>query len=355
MKAVVLSGGSGTRLRPFTFTQAKQLIPVANKPILFYLLEDIKISGIDDVAIIVGETREEVKEKVGDGSKFGLNITYVEQDAPRGIAHAVKLTRDFVKDEPFVVILGDNLLNYSIKELVREFEESNHDAHILLTRVKNPERFGVAELDTDGNVLNLVEKPKKPKSDLALVGIYFFRKMVFEMIDQLKYSWRNELEITDAIDMLLKNKYKVKADIITGWWKDTGKPEDILDANHLVLDLIKTDIQGTVTKDTTVKGRVRIGKNTTISKNSYLIGPLIIGENCTIENAFVGSYCAIGDNCTLKNCELESSIIMQGTKIECRKKLTNCLIGTDCEILDSDHYPKGNKLIIGKQSKLFLE
>ncbi|MHC1591610.1 MAG: glucose-1-phosphate thymidylyltransferase [Candidatus Helarchaeales archaeon] len=355
MKAVVLSGGSGTRLRPFTFTQAKQLIPVANKPILFYLLEDVKRSGIDDVAIIVGDTREEVKEKVGDGSRFGLNITYVEQEAPLGIAHAVKLTEGFIKDDPFVVILGDNLLNYSIKDLVEQFEKSDSDAHILLTHVKNPERFGVAELDENGNVINLVEKPKQPKSDLALVGIYFFRPIIFEMIKQLKFSWRNELEITDAIDMLVKNGHKVKAEIITGWWKDTGKPEDILDANHLVLDMIETDIQGKVEPGATIKGRVQIGKNSRISKDSYLIGPLVIGENCIIENAYVGSYCAIGDGCHLKNCEIESSIVMQGTKIECKKKLTNCLIGTDCEILESSQYPKGNKLIIGKQSKLFLE
>ena len=355
LKAIILSGGTGTRLRPFTFTQAKQLLPIANKPILFYILEDIKRSGITDVGIIVGETKEEVKEKVGNGDKFELKITYFEQEAPLGIAHAIKITEEFIEDEPFVVFLGDNLIDYSIKNIVDEFESSTKDSHILLTRVKNPESFGVAELDESGNVINLVEKPKNPKSDLALVGIYFFRKSIFKMIKQLKFSWRNELEITDAIDLLIKKGYNVTAEIITGWWKDTGKPEDILDANHLVLDLIETDIQGIVEPGVTIKGRIKIGKNSQIKNNSYLVGPLVIGDNCLLENTFIGSYSSIGNNCILKDCEIESSIIMDNTRIECKKKLSNCLIGTECEILNSDSYPTGNKLIIGKKSKLFLE
>ncbi len=255
MKALILSGGEGTRLRPITHTSAKQLVPVANKPVLFYALEAISECGIKDIGIVVGITKEEIQEAIGDGSKWGVKVTYIEQEAPLGLAHAVKISEDFLDKDQFIMFLGDNLIKEGIKDLVEEYRQNDSNAQILLARVKEPERFGVAELE-DGQVVNLVEKPKKPKSDLALVGVYMFDHNIFEAVKKIKPSWRNELEITDAIQFLIDNGYKVHPHIITGWWKDTGKLEDLLEANRIVLEDKETEIIGKVDQESKIVGRV---------------------------------------------------------------------------------------------------
>ena len=243
MKALILSGGEGARLRPITHTAAKQLIPVANKPILFYGIEAIKEAGISDVGIVVGNTHQEIKEAVGKGEKWEIKVTYIRQEAPLGLAHAVKVSRDFLKDEPFVMYLGDNIIKQGVKSLVREFQQRSPHSQILLAHVENPQQFGVAELKKD-KVVKLVEKPKEPKTDLALVGVYMFDYHIFEAVDNIKPSWRNELEITDAIQYLIDKNYLVHYHIIDGWWKDTGKPEDLLEANRIMLDGLEAEIEG---------------------------------------------------------------------------------------------------------------
>jgi len=260
MKGLILSGGHGTRLRPLTHTGPKQLIPVANKPVLFYAIEDLKEAGVTDIGLILGTNMpEKVKEAVGDGSKFGVNITYIMQGEPKGLAHAVAVAQDFVGEDPFIMYLGDNILKSGIKEFVEGFEESDYQARILLQPVDNPRQFGVAELDDKGNVINLVEKPEHPKSDLALVGIYLFKSSIFDVISRIKPSWRGELEITDAIQELLNTELKVDSHIVKGWWKDTGKPEDVLDANHLILDVLESEDNGEVEEGAKISGRVYIG------------------------------------------------------------------------------------------------
>jgi glucose-1-phosphate thymidylyltransferase len=353
MKGLVLSGGTGTRLRPLTHTSAKQLIPIANKPVLFYVLEDIKNAGISDVAIIVGETKEEVMEVVGDGSRFELNITYIPQDEPLGLAHAVKISENFIKDDPFVMYLGDNILKNGIKTHVEEFKKGNCDALISLCKVEHPERFGVAEMDAD-KVIKLVEKPKKPKSDLALVGIYFFTKSIFDAVNKIKPSNRNELEITDAIQELINMGYNVEARLVEGWWKDTGKPEDVLEANQLVLSDIKVSDYSTKENNVSIMGRVAIGKNTIIRENTKIRGPVIIGESCEIgPNTYIGPYTSIGDKTIIKDGEIEFSIIIGNTYIDCGKRIVESLIGKNSKIVSSiQNIPAGCKLILGENSTI---
>lgn len=353
MKGLVLSGGKGTRLRPLTHTSAKQLIPIANKPVLFYVLEDIKSAGINDVGVIVGETKEEVMEVVGDGSKFGLNITYIPQDAPSGLAHAVKISEDFIKEDPFVMYLGDNILKNGIKKHVQEFNKGKCDALISLCRVNQPERFGVAEMDGD-KVIKLVEKPKNPKSNLALVGIYFFTKSIFNAVSQIKPSNRNELEITDAIQELINMGHNVEARLVEGWWKDTGKPEDVLEANQLVLSDIKVYDYSKKEKNVSIMGKVAIDKNTIIKENTKIRGPVIIGKSCEIgPNTYIGPYTSIGDNTIIKDGEIEFSIIIGDTYIDCGKRIIESLIGRNSKIISSGkNIPTGCKLILGENSTI---
>jgi glucose-1-phosphate thymidylyltransferase len=355
MKGLILSGGKGTRLRPLTHTGPKQLIPIANKPNILYCLEDLRDAGIKDIGIILGDVMpEKVQELLGDGSAFGVRLTYIVQGAPRGIAHAVGCAQDFMGSDPFVVYLGDNVLKGGIKKMVADFESEKYDCMVALTRVKDPQRFGVAELDSKGKVIKLVEKPKEPKSDLALVGIYFFRKNIFDMIRDLKPSWRNEYEITDAIDMLVQKKYRVAAHIVTGWWKDTGKPEDILEVNHLVLDDLEPYNKGTVAKDAVLKGRVAIGEGTKVLEGTVIRGPVIIGRNCTIgPHTYVGPYTAIGDGTVVEGGEIEGSIVVGECTITCGKKIVDSLIGKGCSILPAKgEKPEGTRLIIGENSVL---
>jgi len=357
MRGLILAGGTGTRLRPLTHTGPKQLIPIANKPVILYALEDLKEAGITDIGVILGNNMpEQVKELLGDGSTYGVKITYIVQGAPKGIAHAVGISQEFMGDAPFVVYLGDNILKSGIKDMVDEFLQSDYDAMIALSKVRDPQRFGVAELDKKGEVIRLVEKPKEPKSDLALVGVYLFRSAIFDAIKTLKSSWRNELEITEAIDKLMASKeHKVHSHIVKGWWKDTGKPEDILEANKLVLGDIKQVVEGTVEKNATIHAPVSIGERSVVRSGSVIKGPVVIGRNCIIgPDAHIGPHTSIGDGSIIKSANIESSVIMGEVTIDCNKKIIDSLIGRKTEILTAKNLPKGYRFVIGESSFIQL-
>lgn len=353
MKGVILHGGKGTRLRPLTHTGPKQLIPIANKPMSQYALEDLKDAGITDIAIVLGDIApEKVVEYYGDGSKFDVKITHIPQGEPRGIAHAVGLAREFVGADSFVVYLGDNLIKGGIRDSVERFTDSKAAAHIALCHVKNPEAFGVAEIDKNGKVVRLTEKPKDPPSDLALVGIYMFRPKIFDAIDGLKPSWRGEFEITDALQRLLDMGFEVSSHVVSGWWKDTGLPEDILEANHLVLSDLKSYNKGKLEDGVTATGKIAIAEGTVIKSKSVLRGPLIIGADCEIGPAtYVGPYTSIGDKVTIKGGEVENSIILNDATIECNKRIVDSLVGRGSRIVSNDvDLPKGYRLIIGENT-----
>jgi glucose-1-phosphate thymidylyltransferase len=356
MKGVILHGGFGTKLRPITHTGPKQLIPIANKPNSQYVLEALKASGITDIAIILGSIfPEKVKEYYGDGNKFGVKIQYIEQNQPKGIAHAVSLCKEFVQDQPFVVYLGDNMLRGGISNFVSKFNSSSFDAMLLLCPVENPQRFGVAKINEKGRLEQLVEKPKVPPSNLALTGIYFFKKSILDMIKKLKPSWRGELEITDAIQLLIENGYNVGYELVKGWWKDTGTPEDILEANRLVLDELKPEINGKIEKGASVQGRVSIGRNSKILQNALIRGPVVIGENTIVEaNVYVGPYTSIGDNCRIKKGEIENSIVMNNCAININDRITDSLIAPNSEITSNGNRPHGKRFIIGERTYIDL-
>jgi len=352
LKGVILHGGAGTRLRPLTHTGPKQLIPIANKPMSVYALETLREAGITDVAIILGSLApEKVQEYYGDGASFGVRITYIHQGEPKGIAHAVKLAEYFVGDEPFVVFLADNLLKGGIREMAWHFEKSSAVAQIALCHVRNPQSFGIAELK-DGKIVRLVEKPKDPPSDLALVGIYFFRKQIFDAVRRLHPSWRNELEITDAIQTLLDDGLEVRHRLVKGWWKDTGLPEDILEANQLVLSELSSYNRGRLEQGVKVSGVVCIGEGTVIRAGTTLRGPLIVGRSCEIgPDAYVGPYTSIGDNTVVRGAEVENTIIVGDCRIECKRRIVDSLIGRNTQIVDSaDSLPRGSRFIIGENT-----
>ena len=354
MKGLILSGGKGTRLRPLTYTSAKQLIPVANKPILFYGLEFMKEAGIEEIGIVVGDTRQEIRANVGDGSRWGVKVTYIEQDAPRGLAHAVKISRDFLGDERFCMYLGDNLLKNGIKRIVDEYTRGKENAMILLTEVEDPRQFGVAELKPDGSVKQLVEKPKEPRSNLALVGVYLFDSNIFSAVNAIKPSFRNELEITDAIQYLLDGGFEVTPSIVDGWWKDTGKLEDLLEANRLVLEDLRTSIKGEVDRRSTVAGAVEIGLGSLIV-NSRLEGPIIIGKDVSIEDAFVGPNTSIGDRCFIRDAKVENSILLEGTRItDIAIKLIDSLTGKCVTVEQGAKKPDSMSLMLGDTSSIWL-
>ena len=353
MKGIILHGGHGTRLRPLTHTGPKQLLPIANKPMSQYALEDLKKAGITDIAIIIGDVYpEKVKEYYGTGEKFGVNITYVYQDKPKGISHAISLCKDFVNQDKFVVYLGDNVLRKDLVSYTEKFSSSNSDALILLCEVEDPSRFGVAQLD-NSKIKKITEKPKDSPSNLAVIGIYFLTPKIFGIIDNLKPSSRGELEITDALQMLLSVGI-VDYDTVTGWWKDTGTPEDIIHANKLVLDSIGTENQFLIDDDSQIKDSIVIGRGTEISSDSFITGPVIIGKNCKIGPAVrIGSYVSIGDNCILKNCNIENSIIMSNCKINSKVDLSSSIISHGSEIMDNDT-PKKHQFLLGERSQLKL-
>jgi len=349
MKGLILAGGFGTRLRPLTYTGAKQLIPVANKPIIFYGIEALTKSGIQEIGIVVGDTRQEVQAVIGSGERWNAHIEYIHQEAPLGLAHAIKISKEFITDSPFVMYLGDNILKDNLSCLVDQFQKNRPNALILLTEVNNPQEFGVAVIDEKGRVKKLVEKPKQPPSNLALVGVYLFDKEIFRAIENIKPSWRNELEITDAIQWLLDNKYRVESQTVKGWWKDTGKPEDIIDANLLILEDIESENQGKVV-DSTINGRVKIGKGALVEK-SIVRGPAIIGENTKIIRAYVGPFSSIGNNVTIDNSEVECSVIMDGATIRnLEKRIDRSILGRNVVINQIDESPRTHKFILGDQS-----
>ncbi len=355
MKGLLLAGGYGTRLRPITYTGNKHTLPVANKPIILYGLEHLKNAGIKNIGIILGPIKEGVKELIGDGSKFGVRVTYIEQNEPRGLAHAVKVSQNFLDDDPFVMYLGDNLLKSGIGPLLDDFKKTNPAAVIAVSKVENTQRFGIVEME-DNKIIRLVEKPKSPKSDLALVGVYLFSPSIFEAIEKIKPSWRNELEITDAIQELVNAKQEIHVHFVSGWWKDTGKPEDLLEANQLVLNDLEPKNEGEILENVIIQGNVRIGAGTIIKEGCCLRGPIIIGNNCKIgPNTYIGPYTSIGDNVTISGGEVEYSIVMPETTINCEKRIINSLIGRNVSIISSNKsIPPGHKLIIGDRSFVSL-
>jgi len=354
MKGLVLSGGKGTRLRPITHTSAKQLVPVANKPILFYVMENLAEAGIRDVGVVVGDTAEEIMAACGDGSRWDIQITYIPQDAPLGLAHAVKISEEFLAGEPFVVYLGDNLLPGGITDLVREFVERKPQAMILLTAVPDPERFGVAVLRPDGQVESLEEKPHKPRSDLALVGVYLFTSDIFNAVRAIKPSARGELEITDAIQWLIDSGAAVLPHLVEGWWKDTGKLEDMLEANRIVLDGLAPSNRGDVDEESQLIGKVVIEEGARITR-SLIRGPAIIGRNAVIEDAYIGPFTSIYVGCEIRSAEVEHSIILENSKvIDIEGKLTDCLIGKDVLVTRTHARPRAYKLMLGDNSRVEL-
>lgn len=357
MKGVILHGGHGTRLRPLTHTGPKQLIPVANKPISQYVLESLRESGIHDIAIVLGDIHpDKVKKYYGDGSKFGVKITYVYQSEPKGIAHAIGLCKKFVGEEPFVVHLGDDLLKGGVKKFVEKFKKSNYDGMVLLCKVKEPQRFGVAKFDDKGKLIRLVEKPKQPPSQYALSGIYFFKPVVFEMISRLKPSRRNELEITEAIQLLMENGNRVGYEFVEGWWKDTGTIEDILESNRLVLEELKHEIRGKIEDEASLQGRVYVGENSVVKRGAIIRGPSTIGKNTIVENhVYIGPYTSIGNNVTIKKGEIENSIIMDNSRIDMNGKITDSLVGPYSVIVTNQgEKPRGYRFVLGERSKITI-
>ncbi len=353
MKALVLSGGTGSRLRPLTYTSAKQLIPVANKPILFYAIESILEAGIRDFGIVVGETGDEVRAAVGDGSRWGIKVTYIEQDAPRGLAHAVKIAEPYLGQESFIMFLGDNLVKAGVTQFVRRFDEGRPNALILLSRVPDPQRFGVAEL-RDGRVVRLVEKPRVPPSDLALVGVYLFDHHIQTAVNSIQPSGRGELEITDAIQWLVEHGYLVEPHLVNDWWKDTGKPEDVLEANRLVLELLQTNIRGSVSEDSRVIGRAVIEAGARIT-GSVIRGPAVIGPGSVISNSYIGPFTSIGPEVTVADSEIESSIVLEGSTISgVQTRIDGSLIGKNVTITRAEGKPRAIKLVLGDNSQASL-
>ena len=356
MKGLILSGGKGTRLRPLTFTQAKQLVPVANKPVLFYGIEALVGAGIRDIGIVVGETKDEIVAAVGDGGKWGedVRITYIDQPEPLGLAHAVLISEGFLGQDPFVMYLGDNILKSGIVSLVQEFAGGKPNALILLTPVPNPQMFGVAEL-RDGKVVRLVEKPKQPVSNLALVGVYMFDCHIFEAVKTIRPSWRNELEITDAIQYLVEKGYTVQPHLVSGWWKDTGKIEDILEANRLILETIKGSIDGVVDENSRVSGEVIIEAGASV-RSSIIRGPAIIGAGTEITDSYVGPFTSIQKRCRIIKTEIEHSIVLEGSEIvDIGGRGDESLIGRDVRIYKCPPKPLAYRFMVGDKSEIGLK
>lgn len=354
MKGLILSGGKGSRLYPLTFTSAKQLIPVANKPILFRVIEAVKEAGINEIGIVVGvgSNARQIREAVGSGGRWDVEITFIEQAEPLGLAHAVKTAEAFLGDDPFVMFLGDNVIEGGISKLIGEFEHNEWNSQIVLTRIPNPQQYGVADLAEDGTIRRLVEKPKVPPSDLALVGIYMFDKNIHKATHAIKPSWRGELEITDAIQWLIDNGYGVHPYVHRGWWIDTGQPGDLLEANDLVLEELDYTIEGYIDRDSQVGRRVKVERGAEII-NSVVRGPAIIGENTRIINSYVGPFTAIYHHVMLENAEIEHSMVLENSTIrDIEARIQDSLIGRNVTIERSPIKPKSLKFTLGDNSNL---
>ena len=350
MKGIILHGGYGTRLRPFTHTMPKQLLPIANKPMSQYCLEALRDAGIREIAIIIGgDNSYKVKEQYGDGEKFDVKLTYIYQDTPKGISHAISLCQKFIQNQKFVVFLGDNILKKNILEFKENFEKSNSDATILLCEVDNPTQFGIA--DIKGNIIKqIIEKPKNPPSNFAVIGIYFLSPIIFDIIKKLKPSWRNELEITDALQMLLDENGKIHYEIVTEFWKDTGTPHDIINANKAILEDMNPYFHGIIENNVTKSGNIMVDKGSILNKDVEIIGPVIIGKNCKIHSgSCIGPNVSIGDNCEISNTKIDNSIIMSGCKIDQKEKISNSIIAYNSEITAKKNE---NVFFLGEDSKI---
>jgi glucose-1-phosphate thymidylyltransferase len=352
LKGLILSGGRGTRLRPITFTSAKQLVPVANTPVLFYGIEAMAAAGIDEIGIIIApETGDEIREVTGDGSRFGVRISYILQDEPAGLAHAVLTAEPFLGSDPFVMYLGDNLLQGGISDLVNTFTEHGPDALILLTPVPDPQNYGVAELDGGGAVARLVEKPQEPKSDLALVGVYMFTSLIHDAARAIKPSARGELEITDAIQWIVDGGKRVESHIVRGWWKDTGRLDDMLEANRLILDTIDRRIDGELI-NAQVEGRVIVEAGARL-ENATVRGPAVIGAGAVIRDAYIGPYTAIGPRCVIEGAEIEHSILLEGAAVRgLDGRMESSLLGRDVQISRGRTQPRAYRFMVGDQSEI---
>ncbi len=352
MKGLILSGGKGSRLYPLTFTNAKQLIPVANTPVLFRVIASIRDAGIDDIGIVVGNTAAKIKRAVGNGDRWGVKITYIQQDEPLGLAHAVKISADFLGDERFVMFLGDNVIEGGISPLIAQFANSEWNSQIVLTPIDHPEDYGVAELDDDGRIKRLIEKPKHPPSNLALVGIYMFDHNILQAVNEITPSWRGELEITDAIQWLVDNGYAVHPYIHRGWWIDTGQPGDMLEANDLVLEELEYKIEGYVDRESEVGRRVTIQRGAEII-NSVVRGPSIIGENARIVNSYIGPFTSIDHDVLIENSEIEHSMVLENSQIlDIGSRIQDSLIGRNAVIKRSPIKPKALKMTVGDNSRI---
>jgi glucose-1-phosphate thymidylyltransferase len=359
MKGLVLAGGAGTRLRPITHTAAKQLVPVANKPILFYGIEAMVAAGIVEIGVIVGDTRVEVMAALGDGSGFGASVTYIEQDAPLGLAHCVLIAREFLGDDDFVMYLGDNLLEQNLAAFVQAFESARGSfdapaAQILLKQVPDPHRFGVAELDERGHVVRLVEKPPNPPSDLALVGVYLFDPTIHTAVSAIRPSPRGELEITDAIQWLIENGRTVRSELLDGWWIDTGKLTPLLEANRLLLERIESRVDGDVDEASVLEGRVVVEAGARV-QSSTVRGPVVIGRGACVVDSFVGPFSAIGDGCEVLRSEVEHSVIMERSIVRDIPRLEDSLIGREAVIERTARKPRALRLMIGDHCQVDVE
>ncbi|MGN6275458.1 MAG: glucose-1-phosphate thymidylyltransferase [Solirubrobacterales bacterium] len=355
MKGLILSGGAGTRLRPITHTSAKQLVPVANKPVLFYGIEALVDAGVKEIGIIIApETGEEIREAAGDGSRFGAEITYIVQDKPAGLAHAVLTAEDFIGGSPFVMYLGDNLLRDGLRGLVATFSEHEPDALILLTPVEDPQHYGVAELDGEEHIVRLIEKPKDPPSNLALVGVYLFSNLIFDAARSLEPSWRGELEITEAIQKLIDDGRTVRSEVVRGWWKDTGQLADMLEANRLVLEELVTVIEGEVDEASKVEGRLVLGPGAKLER-SVVRGPAVIGAGAHVEDAYIGPYTSIGGGVHVRRSEVENSIVLAGSVVEdLGTRMEASLLGKEVKLTRSEGMPKTLRLLVGDKSEIKL-
>lgn len=351
MKALVLAGGTGTRLRPITHTAAKQLVPVANKPVLFYGIEAIVDAGITDIGVVVGDTAEEIEAALGDGTRFGARITYLPQQRPLGLAHAVSVARDWLGDDDFVMYLGDNFIVGGITALVEEFRAERPDALIMLTRVKEPSLFGVAELGPGGQVVSLEEKPRHPRSDLALVGIYLFSAAVHDAVAALEPSARGEWEITDAIQKLIDSRRTVRSTVITGYWKDTGNVADMLEVNRAVLEGVESCVEGSVDEASELMGRVRIAPGARVER-SRIVGPAVIGENCLIVDSHIGPSTSVADNCVISGSALEYSVVLQDARIEDAGRIEGSLIGRSVRVIGAERRAHAHRLVLGDHSEV---
>ncbi|CAL9659950.1 UTP--glucose-1-phosphate uridylyltransferase [Streptomyces sp. enrichment culture] len=351
MRALVLSGGSGTRLRPITHTSAKQLVPVANKPVLFYGLEAIADAGITEVGIVVGDTAEEIREAVGDGSRFGLDVTYIPQEEPLGLAHAVLIAREFLGEDDFVMYLGDNFVVGGITPLVDSFRAERPDAQVLLTKAPDPRQFGVAELDAEGRLVGLEEKPRTPKSDLALVGVYLFTPAVHQAVRAVRPSWRGELEITHAIQWLIDEGRDVRSTTVSGYWKDTGNVTDMLEVNRSVLETVEPLRAGTVDADSEIIGRVRVEQGARVVR-SRIVGPVVIGAGVVVENAYIGPFTSLSEGCRIVDSEIEYSIVLRGSSVTGVRRVEASLIGRDVEVTPAPRNPSAHRFVLGDHSKV---